>query len=77
MAETRITINTNGSIRVEGEFTLYDKEGNPFDLHGRTKIGLCRCSHSKNLPFCDGTHREIGFQSEIKARELPLETEKK
>ena len=32
MAETRITINTNGSIRVEGEFALYDKRGKSFQF---------------------------------------------
>ena len=68
---TKITIKNNGSIRVEGEFTIYDGEGNPFDLGGRTAISLCRCGHSMDKPFCDGTHRNVEFQSEVKARALP------
>ena len=68
---TKITVRTNGSIRIEGDFELFDKEGNKFDLSGRTQIALCRCGHSKDKPFCDSTHKEIGFQSEIKARVLP------
>jgi len=65
---TKITVRTNGSIRVEGDFELLDKEGNKFDLGGREQIALCRCGHSKDKPFCDSTHKLIGFQSEIKAR---------
>lgn len=67
----KITINSNGSIRVEGEFTIVDSEGNPFGLGGRTSIGLCRCGHSENKPFCDGSHRRLGFNSVCAARELP------
>lgn len=69
---TKITVKSNGSTRVEGDFELYDIEGNKFDLSGRTSISLCRCGHSKNKPFCDSTHKTIGFQSEIKARKLDL-----
>lgn len=54
---TTIKINTNGSIRVEGEFEIVDANGNPYDLAGRTVVSLCRCGHSKNMPFCDGSHR--------------------
>jgi CDGSH-type Zn-finger protein len=68
---TKITINTNGSARVEGDFTILDANGNTFDLSGRTTISLCRCGHSENKPFCDGTHRKVNFQSEVKARTLP------
>jgi CDGSH-type Zn-finger protein len=68
---TKITINTNGSVRVEGDFTILDANGNAFDLSGRTTISLCRCGHSENKPFCDGTHRKVNFQSEVKARTLP------
>ena len=64
----KITINNNGSIRVEGEFTICDATGGVFDLSGRTAIGLCRCGHSENKPFCDGTHRKVSFESEVKAR---------
>jgi CDGSH-type Zn-finger protein len=67
----KITVNKNGSLRVEGEFTIYDAGGNTFDLGGRTSIGLCRCGHSESKPFCDGTHRKVDFQSEVKARALP------
>ena len=67
----KIIINNNGSIKVEGEFTIHDQEGKAFDLAGRTTIGLCRCGHSQNKPFCDGSHRTAGFESVCPARELP------
>jgi len=67
----KITINSNGSIRVEGEYEIVDVEGKPFDLAGRTTIGLCRCGHSENKPFCDGSHRKVGFESVCPARVLP------
>jgi CDGSH-type Zn-finger protein len=67
----KITVNKNGSLRIEGEFTIYDAEGNAFDLGGRISIGLCRCGHSESKPFCDGTHRKVDFQSEVKAQALP------
>lgn len=71
MAETKITVNNNGSLRIEGEFVIYDAWGKPFDLSGRKVISLCRCGHSGNKPFCDGSHRAAGFQSEVQARQLP------
>ncbi len=67
----KVTINNNGSIKIEGEFEICDSAGKVFDLSGRTAIGLCRCGHSENKPFCDGAHRKMGFQSEVQARTLP------
>ena len=67
----KITVKNNGSIRVEGEFELFDLNGKKFELNGRSTISLCRCGQSKDKPFCDGSHREVGFQSEITSRELP------
>ena len=71
MPGAKVTIRNNGSIRIEGDFTIVDQEGRPFDLAGRTMISLCRCGQSSNKPFCDGTHAECGFQSIIEARALP------
>lgn len=68
---TKIKVNTNGSIRIEGDFELYDGSGNKFDLSGRTAISLCRCAQSANLPFCDGAHSRCGFASEVIATILP------
>ena len=70
MSKTKITINSNGSMRVEGDFEILDKSGNTYDLGGREIIGLCRCGHSMNKPFCDGSHRNK-FEGDSKAFDLP------
>lgn len=71
MAATKITVRSNGSVRVEGDFEIVDQNGNPFGLGGRVNVALCRCGQSGNKPFCDGTHKTCGFQSEVKAFDLP------
>jgi CDGSH-type Zn-finger protein len=70
MPETKITVNNNGSIRIEGDFEILDPTGKAFGLGGRKVIGLCRCGMSLNKPFCDGSHRN-GFSDTIVARDLP------
>jgi CDGSH-type Zn-finger protein len=70
--DTTIVVLNNGPYRILGEnIIIKDVAGNTFGLAGRTVVSLCRCGHSENKPFCDGTHAKIGFQSEVEARELP------
>ncbi len=71
MNNTKITVSQNGPLRIEGEITICDPQGNSYGLAGRTKISLCRCGNSQNKPFCDGTHNKVGFQHEPVAFELP------
>lgn len=67
-----IICNNNGSLRVTGEnIVIKDAAGNTFGLGGRTVISLCRCGHSANKPFCDGSHARVGFESVVEARDLP------
>jgi len=68
---TKITCLHNGPIRIEGEFEIQDPAGSAFGLAGRTVISLCRCGHSENKPFCDGSHNRTGFSDTVTARELP------
>ena len=67
----KMTVNNNGPIRVEGEFEILDPQGKAYGLAGRTVVSLCRCGHSNNKPFCDGSHKTAGFQHQAEAFELP------
>ena len=70
MATTKLIINTNGSLKIEGDFEIVDRNGNVYGLAGREVIGLCRCGLSKNKPFCDGSHNG-NFTHEAVAFDLP------
>jgi CDGSH-type Zn-finger protein len=71
MSPTKIMIRNDGPLLVDGDVELVDMEGKPFGLGGRTTIGLCRCGHSGNKPFCDGSHKAKAFQDKQQARNLP------
>lgn len=71
MAAAKITVRNDGPLRVEGDFEIVDMEGQAYGLGGRAVVALCRCGHSKNKPFCDGSHRTHGFQDAQQARDLP------
>ena len=61
MAEqTKITALDNGPYLVKGPVLLLDAEGNEFRTE-RATVALCRCGGSTNEPFCDGTHKMVGF----------------
>jgi CDGSH-type Zn-finger protein len=70
MSNTKLTINNNGSIKIEGDFEILDSQGNVYGLEGRTALGLCRCGLSANKPFCDGKHRN-NFEHQSEAFDLP------
>ncbi len=70
MATTKITVNNNGSLLIDGDFELVDKNGKSYDLAGREKISLCRCGMSANKPFCDGAHKGH-FEHDAVAFALP------
>ena len=63
MSDIVIKVLKNGPYRVEGKIQMIDPQGNVM-AYDKEKFSLCRCGHSSNKPFCDGTHNKIGFQHE-------------
>ena len=54
-----IGVIRNGPLWVTGGISIERADGLPVEI--RNRVTLCRCGHSKNKPFCDGAHGEIGF----------------
>ncbi|HLX11326.1 MAG TPA: CDGSH iron-sulfur domain-containing protein [Bacteroidota bacterium] len=81
--EKRIVITENGPYHVYGSVPLRvqvimpNEEGMSWDWEtGETfkttsEYELCRCGHSKQMPFCDKTHSKIGFDGEETASRVP------
>jgi len=65
MTESKIKVKDNGPYIVTGSFEVVDAEGNRFET--KKAVSLCRCGYSSNKPFCDGTHKKIGFESAPRA----------
>lgn len=61
MSEIRVTVTEDGPYKVEGTCTVIAPDGSPVETREGKPIWLCRCGGSGNKPFCDGTHRHIGF----------------
>ena len=70
MTEVTITVRPNGPYKVNGPITVVDVEGREFELPEGTSVVLCRCGHSSTKPFCDATHRRIGFVADDVAPQI-------
>jgi len=68
---SKIKVSKNGpylvtDLPINEDIVEYDQEGVPLKTVSGKQISnkdcaLCRCGHSKNKPFCDGTHATINF----------------
>jgi CDGSH-type Zn-finger protein len=67
MSEVVIQVRENGSLKVTGAVTIVDADGREFALPEGSAIALCRCGHSQNKPFCDTSHRRVGFTADDSA----------
>jgi CDGSH-type Zn-finger protein len=62
---------TDGPLLVRGEIEIVSADGLPVPQHRKT-IALCRCGASTIKPFCDGTHKLVGFKTEDPAAKDPV-----
>jgi CDGSH-type Zn-finger protein/uncharacterized Fe-S cluster protein YjdI len=55
-----VKAQANGPLRVSGAFTLVAGDGSSCPVEA---AAFCRCGHSRNKPFCDGSHKAVGFSA--------------
>lgn len=55
----RAEVLRDGPLLVHGDMTVVDAEGKTTAHEGAT--AFCRCGASKNKPYCDGSHKTVGF----------------
>ena len=53
------TLVADGPIYLRGRVLI--SGGAHASLAEYTRVALCRCGASANKPFCDGSHKKIGF----------------
>jgi uncharacterized Fe-S cluster protein YjdI len=59
--DTTVQPRTNGPLFVRGNLKFIDARGTV--TREDTRAALCRCGQSSNKPFCDATHRAVGFRA--------------
>jgi CDGSH-type Zn-finger protein len=60
-ARLRVAPKENGPLELTGPFAISSADRKTVLAGTRTK--LCRCGQSEAKPFCDGTHKRVGFKS--------------
>jgi len=66
--EVTLRLRDNGPLLVQGTVQLLDADGKPFALPAdKPMIAICRCGRSQKSPFCDGHHKQCGFESAERA----------
>ncbi len=67
----------NGGVPLAGQWIETNAAGESLDYReGKTlptsqQYALCRCGHSGNKPFCDGTHKKVSFDGDETASRVP------
>lgn len=58
----QVTPTQDGPLKVTGNLELVSGTGRT--INRVTEAWLCRCGHSQKKPYCDGSHKKVGFRSE-------------
>ena len=61
-AMSEVTVTANGPLAVKGLKEIKNSKGQSLPV--QETVYLCRCGHSANKPFCDGSHKKNNFIDE-------------
>lgn len=67
LADLTIIARRNGPYKIVGPVRIVDSEGMEFEIPEGSGVVLCRCGHSRTKPFCDKSHRRVGFVADDSA----------
>ena len=56
-----IKVRSNGPYKVTGHVRVVDAAGNELACPEGEAVALCRCGNSQTKPFCDASHRRVGW----------------
>jgi CDGSH-type Zn-finger protein len=56
-----IKVRSNGPYKVTGPARVVDAAGNELTCPEGDAIALCRCGNSRTKPFCDASHKRVGW----------------
>jgi CDGSH-type Zn-finger protein len=57
-----VALKPNGPVRVSGGVVIEPDDG--IALGRSDRVSLCRCGRSGVMPYCDGSHKEVGFRDD-------------
>jgi CDGSH-type Zn-finger protein len=58
-----IPAGVSGPLWAKGGIAIESSDGSVYEV--RNRQALCRCGKSRNKPFCDGSHIDIGFDDRV------------
>ena len=60
MTDAQVRVRA-GSFQLRGPAVIVDLDGHELRVAEGQTVALCRCGQSKQKPFCDSSHKAVGF----------------
>ncbi len=71
MSRIKLVGAKDGPFLLSPVENFIDESGETRAVQGHT-MALCRCGHSRNKPFCDGSHRKANFEAPAVSLDLEV-----
>ncbi|MCZ2402983.1 CDGSH iron-sulfur domain-containing protein [Paenarthrobacter sp. Z7-10] len=62
--QAAVVVCPDGPLLIRGDFEIVSSSGELLPRQRKT-VALCRCGATGIKPYCDGSHKLIGFRTEF------------